>query len=55
MNAAEASEMSQQKFFANMSHEMRTPINIILGMNELAMRENCTPEKRLVYLKKLEQ
>ena len=24
-------------------------------MNELAMRENCTPEKRLVYQKKLEQ
>ena len=55
LNAAEASEKSQQKFFANMSHEMRTPLNIILGMNELAMRKTCTDEKRLDYQKKLEQ
>lgn len=24
-----------------MSHEMRTPLNIILGMNELAMSPDC--------------
>lgn len=33
---------------------MRTPLNIILGMNELAMKEECSREKRLDYQKKIE-
>ena len=52
--AADMSEQSQKQFFSKMSHEMRTPLNIILGMNELAMREDCTPEKRLDYQQKIE-
>lgn len=52
--AADESELSQKRFFSKMSHEMRTPLNIILGMNELAMRKDCTPEKRLDYQEKIE-
>lgn len=52
--AADASERSQKQFFSKMSHEMRTPLNIILGMNELAMSADCTPEKRADYEQKIE-
>lgn len=53
--AADANEKAQKQFFANMSHDMRTPLNIILGMNELMVKENCTEEKRLDYSKKIDK
>lgn len=55
LEAADASEKSQIEFFSKMSHEMRTPLNIILGMNELAMKQDCGEEKRMDYLQKIEQ
>lgn len=54
LEAADASERSQREFFSKMSHEMRTPLNVILGMNELAMRDECAPEKRLDYQHNIE-
>lgn len=54
VDIADANEKSQKQFFSNMSHEMRTPLNIILGMNKLAMQPDCTPEKRLDYQQKIE-
>ena len=54
VDIADANEKSQKQFFSNMSHEMRTPLNIILGMNKLAMQPDCTFEKRQDYQKKIE-
>ena len=38
LSAAEQSEKSQQQFFSVMSHDMRTPLNIIIGMTNLALQ-----------------
>lgn len=51
---ADASDKSQKQFFASVSHNMRTPLNIIIGMNELASREDCTPERRRDCLKRID-
>ena len=40
---AEQSSRSKSNFLAKMSHEIRTPMNAILGMAELALREDVTP------------
>jgi len=37
---AEQSSRSKSAFLAKMSHEIRTPMNAIMGMAELALREN---------------
>ena len=41
-------------FFSNMSHEMRTPLNGIIGMTGLAKRVAGNPERTRDYLAKIE-
>jgi CheY-like chemotaxis protein/nitrogen-specific signal transduction histidine kinase/ferredoxin len=41
---AEATTLAKSSFLANTSHEIRTPMNAILGMCELAIREERNPE-----------
>jgi CheY-like chemotaxis protein/nitrogen-specific signal transduction histidine kinase/Pyruvate/2-oxoacid:ferredoxin oxidoreductase delta subunit len=41
---AEATTLTKSAFLANTSHEIRTPMNAILGMCELALREERNPE-----------
>lgn len=50
---ADASEKSQKQFFASMSHDMRTPLNAIIGMSDLALHDGCEPDKIQNYLKKI--
>ncbi len=35
---------SQSRFFSNMCHEIRTPINTIIGLNEMILREDISDE-----------
>lgn len=53
LSAAEQSEKSQQQFFSVMSHDMRTPLNIIIGMTSLALQDDCGREKMVGYLNKI--
>lgn len=46
---------SKQAFFNNMSHDMRTPLNAIIGLTELARREPCDAERTAGYLDKIER
>jgi len=40
---SEAASIAKSEFLAKMSHEIRTPMNAIIGMSELALRENEIP------------
>ena len=43
---AEQSNRAKSDFLAKMSHEIRTPMNAIIGMTELAMREDIPDDLR---------
>jgi signal transduction histidine kinase len=44
--AADAATEAKTKFLANVSHDIRTPLNAIIGMTELVLREELTPTQR---------
>ena len=51
---AEQSDHAKREFLSRMSHEMRTPMNIIMGMTQLALNADDY-EKKNVYLEKTDK
>ena len=54
VRAAETANRAKSTFLSNMSHDIRTPMNVILGYNQL-MKTQLTEPKQLDYQKKIEQ
>ena len=48
-DAAQASERAKSKFIAVMSHEMRTPLNGILGSLDLLARPDLSDEAEIIH------
>ncbi|MBZ4193750.1 MAG: HAMP domain-containing protein [Candidatus Contendobacter sp.] len=46
LGAAEASAQTKAMFFSNMSHDMRTPMNAIIGFSHLCLQADLMPELR---------
>ncbi|MDR1649295.1 MAG: transporter substrate-binding domain-containing protein [Synergistaceae bacterium] len=53
--AAQAASEAKSDFLARMSHEMRTPMNVIIGMGELALREDVSPPSVAACISRIEQ
>lgn len=53
--AAEAANKAKSMFLFNMSHDIRTPMNAILGYTELLERHQGDPETRLRYTRNIRQ
>lgn len=43
-NAADTANNAKSAFLANVSHEIRTPINVVLGMSEVILRDYDDPK-----------
>ncbi len=52
---AEAGNRAKSVFLSNMSHDIRTPMNAIVGFTDLAKKEADIPPKTRDYLDKIEQ
>lgn len=43
---ADAATEAKTRFLANVSHDIRTPLNAIIGMTEIVLRDNLNPNQR---------
>lgn len=51
---AEEANSAKTAFLSNMSHEMRTPMNVIIGLNNIALDEHTSSEEVRDYLVKID-
>ena len=51
---AEQSNRAKSTFLSNMSHDIRTPMNAIIGYTELAKKDKCLSPEAMQYLEKIE-
>ena len=54
LSAAEEASKAKTFFLSNMSHDIRTPLNAIIGYTTLAKREGVTNEEKSEYIDKIE-
>ena len=52
---AESANVAKSTFLFNMSHDIRTPMNAIMGFNSMAIKNINNPEKLLDCLEKVEK
>ena len=52
--AAEESSRAKTSFLSNMSHEMRTPMNAIIGLNNMALKDPDVPERTRERLEEID-
>ena len=46
LRQVEAGDRAKSEFLASMSHEMRTPVSVVLGMSEMLLDEPLEPDQR---------
>ena len=54
-DAAIRANMAKREFLSHMSHDIRTPVNGIMGMVEIIRKNKDKPEKTEEWLKKIDQ
>ena len=52
--AAEEASRAKTFFLSNMSHDIRTPLNAIIGYTTLAKKDGVTSEEKTAYLSKID-
>lgn len=50
---AQKANQAKSEFLSNMSHDIRTPMNAIVGFTALAASHLCQPERVKIYLEKI--
>ena len=55
LSAAEEASKAKSFFLSNMSHDIRTPLNAIIGYTTLAKRDGVTHEEKSEYIDKIEK
>lgn len=53
LNTARQAAKNKNSFFSSVSHDMRTPLNAVIGLADLACREDSIPDKVRDYLEKI--
>lgn len=54
LKTAEDANKAKTAFLSNMSHEMRTPLNVIIGLNNIALDDHTSTEEIKQYLVKID-